>query len=166
MGSKNDEFYKEAAKIVGDKYVSAEREDIIPYCRLHNIAVITYSSIAQGVLAGKFGPNPDLAEDDQRANTVHFEATVWPHIYEAVEDLKLIAAEIDRPLTDLAIRWVLRQTGINTAIVGAKDKTQVEQNASALNGAIPDHIFDRMTKISDRVMAEMPDSGNLYRYYP
>ncbi len=33
MGSKNDEFYKEAAKIVGDQYVSAEREDIIPYCR-------------------------------------------------------------------------------------------------------------------------------------
>ncbi len=33
MGSPQDEFFKEAVKIVGEKYVSADREDIIPYCR-------------------------------------------------------------------------------------------------------------------------------------
>lgn len=33
MGSKNDEFFKEVVKIVGKEYASAEREDIIPYCR-------------------------------------------------------------------------------------------------------------------------------------
>lgn len=141
-------------------------DDIIPYCRQHDIAVITYSSIAQGVLAGKFARNPELEDGDQRANTVHFEAAVWPHIYEAVQELTVLAAEIDRPLTDLAIRWVLHQPGINTAIVGAKNRAQVEQNASALYGDIPDYIFDRMSKISDRVMAKMPDSGNMYRYYP
>ena len=141
-------------------------EDIIPYCRLHEIAVVTYSSIAQGVLAGKFGRNPDLKEGDQRAKTVHFEAQVWPYIYEAVQELKILAVEVDRPLTDLAIRWVLRQPGINTAIVGAKNSAQVEQNVAALSGAIPDHLFDRMSAISDRVIAKMPDSGNMYRYYP
>lgn len=141
-------------------------DDIIPYCRLHDIAVVTYSSIAQGVLAGKFARNPGLKEGDQRANTVHFEATVWPHIYEGVQELKVLAAELDRPLTDLAIRWVLRQPGINTAIVGAKDSAQVEQNAAALRGDIPDQTFDRMSAISDSVIAKMPNSGNMYRYYP
>ncbi len=78
----------------------------------------------------------------------------------------MLAAELDRPLTDLAIRWVLRQPGINTAIVGAKDSAQVEQNAAALRGDIPDQIFDRMSAISDSVIAKMPNSGNMYRYYP
>jgi len=141
-------------------------DDIIPYCRLHEIAVVTYSSIAQGVLAGKFARDPGLQEGDQRANTVHFEATVWPHIYEAVQELQVLAAEVDRPLTDLAIRWVLHQPGIISAIVGAKNSVQVEHNAAALSGAIPDQLFDRMSEISDSVIAKMPDSGNMYRYYP
>jgi aryl-alcohol dehydrogenase-like predicted oxidoreductase len=141
-------------------------DDIIPYCRRHKIAVITYSSIAQGALTGKFTRHPRFEVGDQRANTVHFEATVWPHLYEALEELKGLAMKIDRPLTHLAIRWVLRQPHINTAIVGAKTSAQVEHNAAALSGDIPDYVFDRMNEISDNVIAKMPNSGNMYGYYP
>jgi len=144
----------------------AAEDDIIPYCHRHEIAIITYSSIAQGVLTGKFPRHPRLDDGDQRANTVHFEAAVWPHIYEAVQELKGLAMDIDRPLTHLAIRWVLQQPQINTAIVGAKNSAQVEHNSAALSGDIPDHIFDRMSEISDNVIAKMPNSGNMYRYYP
>ena len=34
------------------------------------------------------------------------------------------------------------------------------------SGEIPEHIFERMTAISDRVIAVMPNTGNMYRYYP
>ena len=33
MGSTNDEFYKEALKIVGEGSITADKEDIIVYCR-------------------------------------------------------------------------------------------------------------------------------------
>jgi myo-inositol catabolism protein IolS len=141
-------------------------KDVIPYCRRHNIAVVTYSSIAQGILTGKFALHPQFKAGDSRANTVHFEPTVWPHIYAAVEELKQLAMEIDRPLAHLAIRWVLQQPNINTAVVGANNSTQVEHNAVALAGEIPAYVFERMTEVSDRVIAIMPDTGNMYRYYP
>jgi aryl-alcohol dehydrogenase-like predicted oxidoreductase len=140
--------------------------EIIPYCRRHGIAVVTYSTIAQGILTGKFPRHPRFEPGDQRANTVHFEESVWPHVYEAVEELKLLAAEIDRPLAHLAVRWVLHQPAINTAIVGANSPAQVEDNAAALAGALPESIFARMTAVSDRVIALLPDTGNVYRYYP
>ena len=140
--------------------------EIIPYCRAHQIAVVTYSSIAQGILAGKYGPQPQFGPGDGRAGTVHFEPAVWPHVYAAVEELKLLAAEVERPLAHLAIRWVLQQPGINTAVVGAKNRRQVEDNAAALAGVIPASIFARMTAISDRLAAVLPDTGNVYRYYP
>ena len=144
----------------------AAEAEIIPYCRAHQIAVVTYSSIAQGILAGKYGPQPQFGPGDGRANTVHFESTVWPHVYAAVEELKLLAAEVDRSLAHLAIRWVLAQEGINTAVVGAKNRRQVEDNVAALAGVIPSAIFARMTAISDRLAAVLPDTGNVYRYYP
>jgi len=141
-------------------------DDVIPYCGRHGIAVVTYSTIAQGILTGKFPRHLQFKAGDQRANTVHFEATVWPHIYAAVEELKRLAIDINRPLNHLAIRWVLQQPNINTAVVGANSSAQVENNAAALSGDIPEYVFDRMTAISDRVIAIMPDTGNMYRYYP
>jgi aryl-alcohol dehydrogenase-like predicted oxidoreductase len=140
--------------------------DVIPYCRQQQIAVVTYSSIAQGILTGKFARTPELGPRDQRAETVHFDEEVWPHVYEGVEAMKEIAAQSGRALTHLAIRWVLHQPGISTTVVGARRPQQVEDNWQALTGEIPDSVFDALTAISDKVMPAIPDIGNPYRYYP
>lgn len=140
--------------------------EVIPYCQANNIAVVTYSSIAQGVLTGKFGRDPQLPPGDNRGRVVHFEPEVWPYIYAGVEALKPLAAELNRPLAHLAIRWVLNRADISTAVVGARLPEQVAQNAAALAGEIPQAIFDQMTAISDEVMAHIPDTGNPYRHYP
>jgi aryl-alcohol dehydrogenase-like predicted oxidoreductase len=141
-------------------------QEIMPYCREHGIAVVTYSSIAQGVLTGKFPRQPKFEPGDQRAGTVHFDDAVWPHVYEAVEKLKSLAQEVERPLTHLAIRWVLHQEGVNTALVGARRPEQVARNVEALTGEIPARIFKQMTEISNDVIKHIPDTGNVYRYYP
>lgn len=141
-------------------------KDILPYCREHGVAVVTYSSIAQGVLTGKFPRQPRLAAGDQRASTVLFDRDVWPYIYEGVERLKIVAQKTGRPLTHLAIRWVLHREDINTALVGARQPQQVARNAAALAGEIPMEVFDQMTTISDEIIRHIPDTGNMYRYYP
>jgi myo-inositol catabolism protein IolS len=143
----------------------AERE-VIPFCREHEIAVVTYSSIAQGILTGKFPRQLHFDPGDQRADIIFFEEAVWPHVYAGVEQLKLLAQAIDRPLNHLAIRWVLHQADINTAVVGARHAQQVECNVEALTGDIPPEIFERMSEISDAVIQHIPDTGNMYRYYP
>lgn len=143
----------------------AER-DIIPWCTEHDVAVVTYSSIAQGILTGKFPREPQFREGDQRCGTVFFMPEVWPHVYEGVEQLKALSAGCGRSLTHLAIRWVLQQPGIVTELVGAREDAQMKENAAALDGDISPDVFARMTAISDEVMSHMPDVGNIFRYYP
>lgn len=143
----------------------AERE-VIPYCRANQIAVTTYSSVAQGVLTSKFSQQPTLAADDKRPTTVLFDPAVWPHVYAGVEHLKTLAQTVERPLSHLAIRWVLQQPGIDTAVVGARTPAQVQDNANALVGELPPALFAQMTAISDEVIPHIPDTGNQYRYYP
>ncbi|MCB0106234.1 MAG: aldo/keto reductase [Caldilineaceae bacterium] len=143
----------------------AENE-VIPYCVANDIAVVTYSSIAQGVLTGKFGRDPQLPPGDNRGRVVHFDDDVWPHVYAGVEALKPLADEVERPLAHLAIRWVIEQPFIHTAVVGARLPEQVAQNAAALAGEIPESVFARMTDISDEVMRHIPNTGNPYRHYP
>ena len=61
---------------------------------------------------------------------------------------------------------VLYQEGVNTALVGARKPEQVARNVEALVGEIPPEIFEQMTEISSEVSKYIPDTGNMYRYYP
>lgn len=143
----------------------AERE-VIPYCQQHNIAVITYSSLAHGILSGKFPRDLHFDSADDRSKILLFRADLWRHIYESVQHMEGVARHIQRPLAQLALRWVLAQPGIKTALVGARDAAQARQNAAALTGDIPAEIFQRLTDISNQVIQHIPDTGNVYLYYP
>jgi myo-inositol catabolism protein IolS len=143
----------------------AERE-LIPYCRAHNIAVTTYSSLAHGILSGKFPRELHIGAGDHRSEILLFRPELWSHIYEAVEQLKMLASEVGRPLPQLAIRWVLQQQDITSALVGARNADQARQNAEALIGNIPAEIFERMSIISDQAAKHLPNAGNVYFYDP
>jgi aryl-alcohol dehydrogenase-like predicted oxidoreductase len=142
-----------------------ERE-ILPFCREHGVSGVTYSSIAQGILTGKFGPKPEFREGDQRGGTVPFDADVYPHVYAGVQEMKKIAEELGRPLVHLAIRWLIAQPGIDSALVGARTPDQFHDNFASMDGEISQDIFQRMTAIADGIMEHMPDVGNIFRYYP
>ena len=139
---------------------------MIPYCIENDIAVVTYSSIAQGILTGKFPLNPTFGEGDNRANMVHFEPDVWPHVYAGVEKLKDLSPRVGRPMIDLAIRWVAAQPGVRSVLVGVRNAEQVHQNAAAMAGEIDQSVFDEMSAIANEIMAHTPDTGNIFRYYP
>jgi len=140
--------------------------DILPFCREHNIAGVTYSSIAQGILTGKFGPKPEFKEGDQRGGTVPFEPDVYPHVYAGVQEMKKIADEVGRPLVHLAIRWLIVQPGVSSVLVGARTPDQLHDNLAATEGEISQDVFERLTKIADGIMEHVPDVGNIFRYYP
>lgn len=147
-----------------------ERE-MIPYCHEHGIAAVSYSSIAQGILSGAFSAEPRFAQGDLRGQTVMFEPAVWPAVFAAVEQMKVVAAEAKRPLVHLAIRWVLsRMAGdrqaITSVLVGARNAVQLNEIAGAMGGDIPDAILDKLTAISDAVQPAIPQTGNIFRFYP
>jgi len=141
-------------------------DDVIAHCRRNGVAVIAYSALSHGILTGKFGPVLDLAPGDQRHTILPFRADIWPHVHAGVEEMQQIAAESGLPLATLAIRWILSRTAIHSVVVGAKNGRQADTNLTALAPAIPPGVYDRLTAISDRVTAHIPDVGNLFNHYP
>jgi aryl-alcohol dehydrogenase-like predicted oxidoreductase len=141
--------------------------DLLPFCMQHKIAVVTYSSIAEGMLTGKFGPErPAFAPGDHRATTLYFDPQVYPHCHAGVERMKAIAKEAGREMAHLAIRWVMSRPGVACVLVGSRRVDQVRSNVAATEGDVPPSVFDRMTAVSDEVMKHVPDVGNIFRYYP
>lgn len=137
-------------------------EDVIPWCIAHDVKLVTYSTMAHGILTGKFARDPGLREGDQRHRILPFRADIWPYVHAGVERMKAIAEELNRPLAHLAIRWNLAQPGIASVIIGGRNAAQVNDVAGALDGDIPRSALEELTAISDEIVRHVPRADNLF----
>ncbi len=144
---------------------SPERE-IIPYCRQRGIGVIAYGPLGYGILTGKFERKLSFQPDDQRNTILFFQDPPWGSIHAAVEQMKAVAQEVQRPLLHLVLRWSLAQPGMVCALVGANNSSQAAQNAAALEKEVPAWALDRLTEISDALLWKIPSIANPYGYMP
>ncbi|MCA9709276.1 MAG: aldo/keto reductase [Myxococcales bacterium] len=107
----------------------AER-DLIPLCRELDVAVLAYSPLAQGLLAGAFGPEPGLEDGDNRRDNRLFQPPTFARARAAVESMRPLAERLGVSLAQLALAWVADQPG-TAAVVGARNAAQAAANAAA-----------------------------------
>ena len=113
--------------------------DILPYCRKHEITVIAYSPLAQGLLTGKYDRD-HLPADKIRGRNPLFREENLAQAFPVIELLREIAAAHSVTLAQAALRWVISQPGV-IAIPGAKRPSQVEENVGALGWSFsPDEL--------------------------
>jgi myo-inositol catabolism protein IolS len=105
-------------------------DDAMPYCIEENITILAYSSLAQGILAGKFGPNPTFAEGDHRAKNRLFQPENYHRVQAALERLRPLAEAQGCTLAQLALSWLIAQPQTH-AIAGARNAEQAVANAKA-----------------------------------
>ncbi|MCC6490906.1 MAG: aldo/keto reductase [Candidatus Hydrogenedentes bacterium] len=116
------------------QYNPLERDierDVLPFCRSHEIGVLAYSPIAQGLMTGKVTPERTFREGDARQKKPWFSVENRTRIQAMLKTIKPIADAHQATLAQVAIQWVVSQPGITAALVGARDEAQVEENARA-----------------------------------
>lgn len=105
-------------------------QDAVPYCIENNISILAYSSLAQGLLTGKFGPDHQFEPGDHRVDNKLFKGENYQRAQVALEKLRAIAERHQATLGNLALAWLIAQPQAN-AIVGARKAEQAVQNAKA-----------------------------------
>ncbi|NIT40043.1 MAG: aldo/keto reductase, partial [Gammaproteobacteria bacterium] len=55
-----------------------------PYCVENNITILAYSSLAQGLLTGKFGPDHTFARGDHRSKNRLFKPEHFQRVQQAL----------------------------------------------------------------------------------
>ena len=93
--------------------------------------MITHSTLAKGLLTGKYGAGHRFAADDERSRMGVFQAEGLTTTLAVIGRLKDWAGEHRRTLGALAIAWVLGHPAVTAAIAGAKTPEQVRSNAEA-----------------------------------
>src|SRR5215213_1192691 len=103
-------------------------EEILPYCREHNVGVIVYSPMRSGLLTGKMTPErvQNLPSDDWRQNADDFQEPRLSKNLQLVRLLEEIGREHGRLPGEVAIAWTLRHPAVTAAIVGGRRPDQVD----------------------------------------
>jgi aryl-alcohol dehydrogenase-like predicted oxidoreductase len=137
-----------ALQVLYNALNQAPADELFPLAHKKGYGLIARVPLASGLLSGKFRPDTVFAKDDVRQNflTPKRLEEVLPRIDEA----KSIIGGTARSLAEGALRFVLANECVSTAIPGAKNVRQVEMNASADEVRIPQEVVDKLrTRLGD-----------------
>jgi len=103
-------------------------KEILPYTSQQNMAFLAYSSLGQGLLTGKIGPERVFNDGDQRNLKPRFSVKNRQRVQKMLESFRPVAEKHGVSLGQLAIGWTVSQKGCTHALVGARSATQVQEN--------------------------------------
>lgn len=118
---------------------SIEKE-ILPFCQQQKIGIIAYSPLAKGLLTGKFTLERarQLSTKDHRSRDPQFQSPTLDIHLGLVDCLRNLADKHGKSLLELAVAWVLRRPEVTSAIVGARNPSQVTEILRAGQWQLPD----------------------------
>jgi aryl-alcohol dehydrogenase-like predicted oxidoreductase len=123
---------------------------VIPVSESVGLSQVVFSPLAQGVLTGKYRPGqePPAASRATDPAGSHFLARFLdnPALLERVQGLRAVADDAGLSMAQLALAWVLQNTNVASAIIGATRPEQVTENVKAAGVVLEPEI---MTRIDD-----------------
>ncbi len=119
-------------------------------CVRHEIGVIPYSPLAQGLLTGKF--NAANRPTDNREGSQLFKDPTYGVAIEAVKSLQTIAAKYGATPGNLSLAWLLAQPGVTSPIVGSRNAEQIFDTASAATLQLEAADLDAISQIARPVL--------------
>jgi aryl-alcohol dehydrogenase-like predicted oxidoreductase len=110
---------------------SREPEDeLLPALHELGIALVAYSPLGRGFLAGRIRKLDDLAENDWRRNNPRFQGENFAKNVAAADRVQELARKKDCTAAQLALAWLLSRPGV-IPIPGTSSEARLVENAEA-----------------------------------
>lgn len=139
-GNEADELIPYAEKFVccQDEFSLACRKneaDLFSLQSKLHVTPMTWGSLGQGILTGKYGADVKFGADDRRSREIYvnFHGEKLKQNLRIVEVLKKIAENHGRTVAACAIRWILDTLPESVVIAGVKCPSQLDSNIEAMD---------------------------------
>ncbi|WP_241524150.1 aldo/keto reductase [Oceaniglobus indicus] len=142
---------------IQEEYSMAKRDletTLVPLARENGISILSYSSLALGLLSGKMTVDRTFDGDDQRRDNPRFSTANRQKVAELMNVIEPVAGAHGATLAQVVIAWTLQQPGITFSLCGARNPDQARENAAAgrirladddlrtIDRAVADHLGD------------------------
>lgn len=125
--------------------------DLFPTTRSEGIGNVTFSPLAHGMLSGKYVPGEQPPAGSRGADPVR--GSYLMQLYwsdenrKNAQELAKLAQEIGVTASQLAIAWILTRPDVTSAILGATNVEQLQENIKAADLQIPPEIVARIEEL-------------------
>ena len=106
--------------------------DLLPVTKREGLGVIAFCPLAQGLLTDRYLTG--IPDDSRAASATGFlkASNVKPELVAKVRQLTEIAQRRGQNMAQMALAWVLRDEAVTSALIGASQASQIEENVAAL----------------------------------
>ncbi|MBE1444946.1 MULTISPECIES: aldo/keto reductase family protein [unclassified Paenibacillus] len=146
------EAYAIADKLLLDKIIVNQpvynmfnryiEKEIIPIGKEKGYGQVVFSPLAQGLLTGKYRLGQPVPQDSRAASKNWGEKQLSETNLLRVEKISKIADELGIKVSQLAIAWILRQSNVASALVGASRPEQVVENCAASGITLSEDVLN------------------------
>jgi aryl-alcohol dehydrogenase-like predicted oxidoreductase len=132
--------------------------ELLPYCEAENIGVMVYSPMHKGLLTGKYTGSETFT--DFRKHLEEFQGERFKAITTAVKNLKPLANKYQLTIYQLILAATLMHPGIDVAIVGIKNPTQINEAIGAVGKTISREDYSAVRKtLAINGISKIKDAG-------
>jgi methylglyoxal reductase len=106
-------------------------QTLLPICVQNRVSILSYSSLALGLLSGRIGPDRKFSGDDLRKDNPRFSLANREKVARLMEEVGPVAKAHNATAAQIVIAWTIQQPGITFALCGARNPAQAAENAAA-----------------------------------
>ncbi|PRY57615.1 aldo/keto reductase family protein [Glycomyces artemisiae] len=125
-------------------------EEVVPASEELGIGQIVWSPLAGGVLSGKYKPGQAAPAGSRGADPKFgrfVEGWLKDEVLERVQQLGPIAEDLGLTIAQLSLAWVLQNSNVSAAIIGATRPEQVVENIKAVGVKLPEDVYARINEL-------------------
>lgn len=139
-----------------DEYSLACRKnekDIVEISKKLQLTPLTWGSLGQGILTGKYNINSTFGPDDRRSKEIYvnFHGEKLKKNLEIVDCMQKISKENGKSISAIAIRFILDHIDNSIVLAGIKNSTQLVSNVESMGWNLTKQQIEDLLEVSKSV---------------
>lgn len=130
-------------------------KDILPFCNEHGIAVIPYSTLAQGLLTGRFTSTTKITGG--RTKAALFQPGVYEKCLTVTQKLVALGEKYGYNAAQVCVNWLVHNKAITAPIVGGANPQHAQENINALGFSMEEEDYELIDRASAEFCAQLPE---------
>ncbi len=137
--------------------------ELLPLCRKHDVGILGYMPLLQGILTGQYKSAEEIPPvharfrhfRDDRPQASHGEEGAEEEMFETLEAIREIAEAEQVPMARLAIAWAMARPGITCMLVGTRNVGELAENLHAVAYTPSADVIERLDEITAPLLVKL-----------
>lgn len=137
--------------------------ELLPLCQKHNIGILGYMPLLQGILTGKYKSAEEIPPmhsrfrhfRDDRPMATHGEEGAETEVFNTLKEIGKIADSENIPMSRLAIAWTMAKPEITCMLVGTRNIGELTENLHAIEYTPSSDVMDQLDELTTPLLEKM-----------